>query len=52
MPMPSFADAGIASSPSITSSSSISPLTRGTSAAGKSILLMTGMMVRFCASAR
>jgi hypothetical protein len=47
MPMPSFALARITSEGSISSAFSISSLTRSGSAAGRSILLMTGTIARF-----
>ena len=51
MPMPSFADAGTASDASRPMTSSISARTPGTSALGRSTLLMTGMISRSWSSA-
>ena len=52
IPMPSLALAGMAVSPGIARMSSNCWLAWGTSACGRSILLITGMIVRFCFIAR
>ena len=52
MPIPSFALTAIAIEASIPKTSSISCFTRSTSAEGKSILLIIGMISKFCSIAR
>ena len=52
MPIPAFALTGIAKDASIPRTSSISSLTRSTSAEGRSILLITGIISKFCSIAR
>ena len=51
MPMPSLAEAGTATEASMPMTSSISARVRATSALGRSILLMTGMISRSWSSA-
>ena len=50
--VPSFALTGIAMLASMPKTSSISAFTRSTSAEGKSILFITGIISKFCSNAR